>query len=760
MPPFGLYPVPRHHIYGGRIKPKVYNTKDFQDQDQNQDQDAPAASGRALPANVDGTVGSRSVTDATKNMKKAAKKEKKRLPMDGDKNAELERLLKRAEAMSDKDGRSKKKDKKKHRQSDTGTHGTADASEVVSAPPRRTQQIHKNGADQGGRSEKKRKRESEAHAAAANARLVNEEYLAGQQLDSLFRFGSSPPKHPRQVAQGKEQPSKKKTKRKSQNTQQNATEHTQSAQVTGSDQPRVQKAKRKTHIAFPGSPQAADEHNLVPRDWIDGSDELKVKENKEKQINGGLASDPTTPSLIPIRIPRQTPIPLPQLFQEPTTKPTGTKTHKNNEEDLPHSKVLVPETPPSKTPKRTPVPLSPNLKLRNDTVATEYKPSKTYRRTVLGSSPTPNSDFPVPSTAPAAVEPSQVVSELPSVPNALTDANLRSFKKPLIDGTKPRPRTRTGASTITSVRTSSASMSILEAFARVGKPYVRSAAEKDPFVTTNDRLETLHEDREEVPLDVFTARYREVTNFVNFDQEDQYLEEHLEWDAKHNGDPAPCLHKMTGCSAKKEELLRLSKEENMEVLGQLDYSGDDKAKLQEASNHAQRAEDLLMLATRAHIPVPIGCVEGRWTLYCPKYAETHFDRYGYGQRSLTISSIAGFKHKNNFTARMQLPPRTMAFSILAFQTPPHASFRTTTIKTASEGYTMDIIFLGNGFLHLRADLGRLLTGTIRKPHEHSHAMEFIGVHDRATQWWAEKKEEVEEEGGKPFAKYDGQAVRE
>ncbi|KAL1591437.1 hypothetical protein SLS60_011936 [Paraconiothyrium brasiliense] len=725
MPPFGLYPVPRHHIYGGRTKPKTYNTNDFQDQDQ----DAPAASARDPPVDMDGKV--------------------------GEKNAELERLLNRAEALSDKDGRSrKKKDKKKHRHSGTGTHDAADATDVTSAPPRKTQQAHKSGADQGGRSDKKRKRDSE--------RLVNEEYLAGLQV---LRFGSSPPKPSRHDAQAKEHLSKKKTKRKRQSIQQTATEHTLSAPVKGSDQGRAQKAKRKTHTAVPVSSQAVAEHSpaplplSVPHDWIDGSDELKVKVYKERQANMDLASSPTTPSPIPIRTPKQTPIPPPQLSYEPTTKLLGTKIRKNSEEGLQRSKVLVPETPPSKAPKRTPVPLPPNLMLRNDIVATAHKPAKTYRQTVLVSSPspTPNGDFPV--SAPAPLKSSEVVPELPSVPNALTDANLRSFKKPLIEGTKPRPRTKTGTSTATSLRTSSASMSILEAFARVGKPYVHPAAEKDTFIITSDRLKTLHEDREEVPLDVFTARYREVTNFINFDEEDQYLEEHLDWDAKHNGDPAPCLHKMTGCSAKKEELLRLSKEEDMEVLGQLDTSGENTAKLEEASNHAQRAEDLLMLATRARIPVPIGCVEGRWTLYCPKYAETHFDRYGYGQRSLTISSIAGFKHKNSFTARMQLPPRTMAFSILAFQTPPHASFRVTTIRTASEGYTMDIVFLGNGFLHLRADLGRLLAGTIRKPQEHNHAMEFIGVHDRATRWWSENKDEVEEEGRKLSAKYDGQATR-
>jgi hypothetical protein len=760
MPPFGLYPVPRHHMYGGRTKPRTYNTNDFQDE-----QGAAAASSPALPATMNGAPGSQPAaaeTEAqTETRKKAAKKEKKRLRMlsvDADKNAALERLLDSAEAVPDKEALSttkkKKKDKKKHHRSEEGT------SQVTSPPPPRGWKADTADAHHERRSEKKRKRESEAHSAAANAQFANEQYLTVQQVDTPVRAGSLPPKHLRPEAQAAAQPSKKKTKRKSQSTEQNAIAIIQSAQVANPDQPSVHKTKRKVQTAVLGPPKASAEHGLatvpspvplpVPREWIDGSDELKVTEHKQNQRNKGLVSNPVTPSPAPVRGTKETPVPFPQLLRAPTTKSTGTKPRKNSEEGVPHSNVLVPETPPSKAPKKMAVPLPLSSKARNGTVATEHRPSKVHGQTVPVSSLTPNGDVPAPSTAPAALEISQAVPKLPSVPHALTDANLRSFKKPLNDGTEPEFRVKAATSSVTSFPTSSGSMSILEAFARVGKPHVRSAAEKDPFVTTDDNH------------DVFTKRYLEVTKIVDFDEEDEYLEEHLEWDAKHNHDAVPCLHKMTGCSAKKEELIRASKEQNMEILAQLDTPGDDVARLDEATNQAQRAEDLLMLATRARIPVPIGPIEGKWTLYCPKYADSHFDRYGYGQRSLTVHAIAGFKHKNTFTARMHLPPRTMAFSILAFQIPPHASFRTTTVKTASEGYTMEVVFLGNGFLHLRADLGRLLTGTIRKPHEdnHNHVMEFLGVHDQATQWWSGRKDVVEEEGRSLFAQYDGQTIGE
>ncbi|KAF2441307.1 hypothetical protein P171DRAFT_94181 [Karstenula rhodostoma CBS 690.94] len=761
MPPFGLYSVPRHHMYGGRTKSRTYNTNDFQS-----DQDAATASLPALPANKDGMPATQAAAPDAESKKKAAKKDKKQLvSLDGDKNAELERLLDRAKATADKEDVSKtkkkdKKQKKKHRRSEEDTHGAADASQVTAG-----QKGDKNSTGQERRAEKKRKRESEALAAAASAQLVNEEYLAGQQLAHPSVGALVAKSQSKTESQVVDQPSKKKTKRKSQSIQQNVVEHAQSAQVPGPDQPKMQKTKRKAETAVPGPSEVAAKHSLsklplpVPHDWIDGSDELKVKEHKKKQDTTGLVSSPVTPSPIPTRVAKQAPVPFPRL-RTPTTKSAGTKAHKDKGEGLLRSNVLVPETPPPKTPVRTPVPFPRNVKARNDTVAAEYSPYKHHPQTGLVSSPTPNGDVPAPSTAPAALESSQTVPKLPSVPNALTDANLRSFKKPLTDGSKPRPRTKTGTSTVTSFPTSSASMSIVEAFARVGKPLVRSAAEKDPFITTDDKSRGPREGHEGIPPDIFSEKYREVTKIVNFYEEDQYLDEHLDWDAKHNQGQVPCLNKMTGCSAKKEELIRLSKDENMHILAQLDTPGDDLAKLDEANHQAQRAEDLLMLATRARIPVPIGCIEGKWTLYCPRYAETHSDRYGYGQRSLIISPIAGFKHKNTFTARMQLPPRTMAFSILAFQIPPHASFRTTTIKTASEGYTMDVVFLGNGFLHLRADLGRLLTGTTRKPHEDNHVMEFVGVHDEATQWWSDKKSEAEDEGRLMFAKHDGTTIGE
>lgn len=737
MPPYGLYPIPRHHLYSGRTKAKIYNTNDFMDDSNDA---VPSAAAMSTSKNSSAAQAIGSCADSKKETT-GTKKDKKRLfSLNGDKNAELERLLDRVEGTTNKEALSKsKKDKKhkKHRRSEELAYSPGSASHVALTPHAANQNVDKNISGEERRAEKKRKRHSEAHASATSAQLAREEYLAGQRLASLARTSSSR-RQPGQGAQAVDRPSKKKSKRTSQSVPQNTAGHTCSTQASDCDQPREHKTIYKAATVESGSSEATARYSSstlplpVPRDWTDGSDEVKVKQHKKNQEAKVLFGTPiaTTPT---VRVAKQTPIPFPQL-RASLVKPDSTQAHMDRGDAPSRFNVLVPETPPSKTPARTPIPLPSNVRGRNDTVIAAHSPPKEISQTGLLSSPTPLGSVPALLPAPAALGSFQDIPQLPSVPSALTDANLRTFKRPLADEPKPRPRNKTGTSTVISIPTSS-SLSIVEAFARVGKPLVRLVPEKDPFITAGDRSKAALEPGNS--FDVFTEKYSEVAQIVDFNKEDQYLEDHLEWDATRQ-DPAPCLHKMTGCSAKKEELIRMSRDENMQILAQLDTPTEDVAKLEEASNQSQRAEDLLMLATKARLPVPIGIIEGKWTLYSPKYAENHFDRYGYGQRSLVISPIAGFKFKDTFTARMQIPPRTMAFSILAFQIPPHASFRTITIKTASEGYTMDVVFLGNGFMHLRADLGRLLTGTYRKPDGDSHVMEFIGVHEKATQWWSFK----------------------
>ena len=173
------------------------------------------------------------------------------------------------------------------------------------------------------------------------------------------------------------------------------------------------------------------------------------------------------------------------------------------------------------------------------------------------------------------------------------------------------------------------------------------------------------------------------------------------------------------------------------------------------------AEWFLARSISARVPVPLGKLEGQWKLYCPAYAEAHLDRYGYGQRTVSLWSVPGsvsaIDSHARYTARLSIPPRSMVYSVEDFPVPPHASFRSTTVQTTEEKYKMDFIFLGNGFLLLRVDLSLLLSGKeMRNNNGRRVVMEFIGVHDQAVVW-EEKEDEVEAEGKRLFAKYDGEA---
>lgn len=735
MPPWGLYQMPRNHLYGGMTRPRVFNTKDFQGS-----VDEAAGAKPTFPA-MDGAIGSLSAAVGAEKKKanKAAKKEKKRQSLD--KNDQLERTLRDSVERAGGDVSSKKKkDKKKGRHSEGAVSDVGEVPPHTPVAPPSGQKSQKQTAEKKRPSAKKRKRESEAHADAANTQLLNEAYLANQKLPSLvlesLRGFSSPATQPQQTP-ATDQPSKKKTK----------TKRKSDIGGTGANDT---KSKGKNGADVPIIDLKSTKHASVPSDWVNGSDEKSVKKQKNMQAVVAQKPSPATPSsVLPVK---KTPVPFPQLSQK-IFSPTDKIQRKNVGEDYMNANILVPETPPSKAPSKTYVPVPQN---NTNGTAASGKVSK-QKAQAVDSSPTPAGGFPLLSSAPVVPAKSQVVSKLPSIPNALTDANLRSFKEPLNEESKPRPLTKSGASTTTSVRTSSASMSIQEAFARVGKPYMRSAVENDPFTLTDAKPKKSSQHREEASLEVFKEKYHEVEKAVDWASEATYLEAHIEWDLAHGSVEPTCLHKMTGCTHKKEDLIRQSKEQNMPILSQIDTSEADFKKFCNAVSEATRAEDLLMLAIKARIPVPLGRISGRWTLYCPTYTACHYDKYGYGARTLIISSIAGFR-SNSYTARLQLPPRTMSFTLMMFTAPPHASFRGTVIKTASEGYTMEVVFMGNGYLHLRLDLGLMLQGKSSDKTEGGGVMEFIGVHEKAVVWYGttDGTDEVEEEGKKMFKKYDGE----
>ena len=476
---------------------------------------------------------------------------------------------------------------------------------------------------------------------------------------------------------------------------------------------------------------------------------------------------------------RNTPVPLPSKsvhgldgsMSEP--QPKKVKPTKSN------SQVLVSETPPSQirktpitTPRQVPIPFALEKK----------KKKKTEEGPGTGvSSPQ------YPASAPVKHMISSEGSVMPltsSQATGLTSSNLMAYKQSLQE--KPKTRVRHRAVSIatsnTSSSTSTTTRSIRDMFIRTGKPYTRPGSEPNPFFTEPKKPGRHNiEKHSESSLAVFSAAFATVQATINFSDEKEYLIEHDELAAASSSSgPLPCLHKATGCTPKGENMLRLSSKQTAPspLFNMTNTTSEAGATL--ASNAIARcktAECLLRSSIAARIPVPLGVVEGIWSLYCPAYGATHVDKYGFGQRTLTLYEAAGSgQNEGIYTARLGLPPRSIAFAMGEFAGPPHASFRHVGLKTVPEGYEVEIVFLGNGYAKVRLDLHLLLMGKVAAAaavgasqgagagagkSEKSKAtscssgiFEFHAVHQKAVVW-KEPVDELEVEGKKLCAKYDG-----
>ncbi|KAF2474949.1 uncharacterized protein BDR25DRAFT_340594 [Lindgomyces ingoldianus] len=463
-----------------------------------------------------------------------------------------------------------------------------------------------------------------------------------------------------------------------------------------------------------------------------------------------------------LKIPRKSPIPLLSSSHISSFNIVAKAEKKRNTaHDV--SDVLVPETPPTSIGKgvlpnfrKTPVPFPSLLQTGNSAPKKIEDPrlKDKHHSFTLEENTNLSSHTSVKTPKPHKVR------RKSEAPFPFTPTTLDRMIKPL-SGSEPRPRLHSkqssrASSAIASLPSSSeSSVDLPNGYERVGKPYARSGAGIDAFVKPEKRRRKARESHEEAPFNVFAQKFAEVQIAVNFSEEQEYLHDYMAWHQANIADvPLPCLGTASGCTPKKEEIVRIGKEKNLNVLALLEKDHEENS-LGEATKRVRQAEGFLKTTILAKVPVPVGRIEGVWALYCPQYAEHHFDRYGYGMRTFHISTIAGFKNQNVFTARLSIPPRPTSFSLLSFSPPPHASFRTMTIRTAAEEYKMELTFLGNGYLQLRVDLNLLLRG---KPTEMVGGkkvwMEFMGVHEKALQW-AEKRDELEEAGRKYFAKYGG-----
>lgn len=333
---------------------------------------------------------------------------------------------------------------------------------------------------------------------------------------------------------------------------------------------------------------------------------------------------------------------------------------------------------------------------------------------------------------------------------ALTASNLHKYMTMttrLSDEPKPRPKSRaavpvsSGGST-TSVGTTP---SIKEYLERVEKPDSRSGAEHDPFTaatTAAKKKKPVRETQQEADIGTFLAAYADTQYYINFSDERDYLLEHRDLrNSAHSVGTAPCLGQASGCNPKRETILRLSREDAAQNAGRPAFgvsSAEERALLTNAVVRGQTAEWFLARSIMARVPVPLGKLEGVWKLYCPSYAQVHVDRYGYGQRTLSLSKVPGsvsaVDSHARYTVRLSIPPRSVVYSVEDFIVPPHASFRSTTVHTTEERYKMDFIFLGNGYLFLRVDLSLLSGKEMRNDLGRPVIMEFVGIHEQAVVW--------------------------
>ncbi|KNG49157.1 hypothetical protein TW65_04138 [Stemphylium lycopersici] len=492
--------------------------------------------------------------------------------------------------------------------------------------------------------------------------------------------------------------------------------------------------------------------------------------------------------------PKRAPVPLPP---KPSASPSGgtseSKAGKTKSIE-PEPEILVAETPPSQmsqtpatTRRQPPIPFS----ITQGHTSSSNRPQATHTGcTISLSSP----EIPTPSSYNLTSTNSHIIGSQGSVNpltssqvDAFTSLNLMRYKQKLSDTPKPRPRSRRAVSearSTTSDSSSSTSQSIRDMLLRIPKPYTQPCGMKNPFQTQGTRAKKTkqgaQETHDEAPVSVFKGAYMASQRSVNFTDEMEYLTEYLSGtsssSSSRNSKPLPCLHKATGCTPKGEQILRLSQSDPS-----LSPSLKPVVVVSESAATATRtalafhaiATSLLTHSIRARIPIPLGPMPGSWKLYCPSYTHSHVDKYGYGLRTLSLSelppgSLADGDDEAVYTARLHVPPRSMAFNIAPFAAPPHASARTVGLRTVSEGYKLQVSFLGNGYLRLRVDLGLLLFGKVAGalPNkargdksmpggQAAGVWDFLGVHDKAVVWEPEL-DELEIEGRKLFSRYDGE----
>jgi hypothetical protein len=754
MPPNGLYPIGRFHQYGGApsSKPRtVYNTKDFEN-----DIEAPPAAaiieGAALA--VDGLREKLGEQEMPKERKKSKKRslgavteqpedmvEKKKKQKKAKKNS----LLMTTEAQNDD----------KHR---SPTAPVAAGEQAIISGPKSKKSKGKEageGATATKPTGKKRKRETEQQPAppVADSTLLpagqakdNSVALPDwlQQLQSVLGTTTTTINALQdsnlltQVPMKPAKPTKKKVKVTSKSDESGSTvakplqTDTNAILTTNEPAPAAVKPKTKSKKVEPDD------------------------SSKDKTLVIPSSSAPSVPSKYAFLV-KQSPVPLPEINGLPSTPKktplplSQTSTHQRwvvNGSDT--SEIIVTETPPSHMPRvtpnswKTPVPFNLDGGLSGGREKSTNVPKITF------SSPTTINSVQPRSSAPMTPFVNSQEDSIPGSQASLTSSNLERYSQPLSDEPKDRPRKR--ASSITS---SLSSYTIQEAFSRVRLKSIAASPDQH-------KKKYHPETHEEADTKTFKSAYRVLQKCVNFTQEEEYLETHLAARAIYDtSGPLPCLRSGTGCTAAGEQKVLLAKEDTRKFLKAILSTEAEQAAFDLAVRSTLEAEKFLRMTIAARIPVSIGKIEGVYTMYCPKYSATHVDKNS-SKRTISIARPRGFK-SDTYTAVLTVPPRAGFQSTLAFTAPPHASFRMTRLTISKDQGELDIAFLGNGYLLVKMDLGRLIRGKKTKTEKGEDSyMEFFCVKEEAKGKhgplkWEFGTERVEVKGA-PALKHNGTVI--
>ncbi|KAJ5064705.1 hypothetical protein PSV09DRAFT_2250004 [Bipolaris maydis] len=431
-----------------------------------------------------------------------------------------------------------------------------------------------------------------------------------------------------------------------------------------------------------------------------------------------------------------------------------------NKSKLDQADVLVVETPPSHmsktpvtaTPRQPAIPF-PHLRTLFSTSKSSMEPTpaaNTSTKHVISSQGSVN-----PLTSSQAS-----MDSLPNTrPPAFTASTLSCYKQQLNEKPKGRPRRRQRAiseALSSSSDSTSTTQSVLDMLTRVPKPY--GSTSENPFSYSKKKKEKNKGDEKHVEADseTFEKAFKVLQRTVNFTDEEEYLAVYQKVLEQSKKAQLPCLKSATGCSFRVHDAASSSL---FSPAGALEKPSADTL---DSTQRAEAAETFLRHAIAARVPVPLGRITGVWRLYCNEYTGQHVDKYSAGMRTLTITSPSSYQGTPLYTARLHIPPRSMAFVVAPFAAPPHAGFRATRMKLAHEGYAMEMVFFGNGYARVSADVGLLLSGKHGTGGQVESAgknrgygiWHFLAVHERPL-YWEPEVDELEVEGRKLFAAYDG-----